>query len=186
MNQIITVESSLEYLACFHFEYSDDIVSFESQPKGFCYLFNDKKCRYTPDFKIVFKKSNSPCFVEIKPYAKAGHPDFITRFSAKVETARAINSNLILLTEKKLSKGPYISNLKIFHRYSGFHEESEHALDIFNVIKEYKIISIQDIAVKLRLELTLVMIEVIRLLKNKFISADIRNEHINQLLNVRS
>lgn len=86
---------------------------------------------------------------------------------------------------KKLSEGPYIDNLKLFHRYSGFHDESLYALDVLNVIKANKIISIKDIALKLGLELSLVMIETIRLLKNKLVSADLRIERINPLLNVR-
>ena len=52
MDTVFTVESALEFDACFHLEYSHDITSYEAQPEGFIYEFNGGPCPYTPDFKI--------------------------------------------------------------------------------------------------------------------------------------
>ncbi|EHK62474.1 TnsA endonuclease N-terminal domain family protein [Halomonas sp. GFAJ-1] len=63
---VLTVESTLEFDACFHFEYSNDIQSFEAQPIGFHYNYEAKTLPYTPDFRLI-NVSGVATFVEIKP-----------------------------------------------------------------------------------------------------------------------
>ena len=79
---VLTVESSLEFRACFHFEYSDAVVSFEAQPKGFHYCYEGKTLPYTPDFRIV-KAGGIDMFVEVKPNSVFSKPDVRQRFIAK-------------------------------------------------------------------------------------------------------
>lgn len=55
MNHVLTVESSLEFDACFHFEYSPTNEQFEAQPEGFFYTFNGRQCGYIPDFAVLDK-----------------------------------------------------------------------------------------------------------------------------------
>ncbi|WP_330960723.1 hypothetical protein [Photobacterium sp. 53610] len=40
MNQVMTVESYLEFDTCFHLEYSPQVTSFIAQPEGFFYRFD--------------------------------------------------------------------------------------------------------------------------------------------------
>jgi hypothetical protein len=40
VNDVVICESTIEFDACFHHEYNDDIKSFDSQPEGFKYEFN--------------------------------------------------------------------------------------------------------------------------------------------------
>ncbi|WP_083023764.1 TnsA endonuclease N-terminal domain-containing protein [Vreelandella lionensis] len=77
-----TVESSLEFNACFHFEYANEVSSFVAQPEGFYYQFENRTCSYTPDFEL-FCRSGKKVFVEIKPPPEALKHDFIQRFTAK-------------------------------------------------------------------------------------------------------
>lgn len=49
---VLTVESTLEFDACFHFEYSNDIQSFEAQPIGFHYNYEAKKTSLYPRFSL--------------------------------------------------------------------------------------------------------------------------------------
>ncbi len=65
-HSVLTVESSLEFDACFHFEYSDDVLSYEAQPEGFYYCYGAKTLPYTPDFRLV-NASGIATLVEIKP-----------------------------------------------------------------------------------------------------------------------
>ena len=69
MDTVFTVESALEFDACFHLEYSHDITSYEAQLEGFIYEFNGRPCPYTPDFKINHSV-NGFQFLEIKPVEK--------------------------------------------------------------------------------------------------------------------
>lgn len=52
MGKVIRVESSLEYDACFHLEYSKDITSFVSQPCGVEYVLNGIKRPFFPYFLV--------------------------------------------------------------------------------------------------------------------------------------
>lgn len=186
MNRIITVESSLEFLACFHFEYSPDVLSFKSQPKGFYYKFNNKKLPYTPDFKITRKSNNEATLVEIKPKVKASHPEFIEKFILRIEQSESLGKELILLTEKVLSAEPYISNLKLFHRYAGFHEFNDIDITLLKTINKHRSISIEQAAHKSGVAIGKSTASIIRLLRNNHINADIRNFFINENLIVNS
>jgi len=53
-----TVESSPEFDACYHFEYSPQVKSFIAQPIGFTYSIHGKTNPYTPDFKIINNKNS--------------------------------------------------------------------------------------------------------------------------------
>ncbi|SJN09597.1 hypothetical protein CZ787_01825 [Halomonas citrativorans] len=52
-HSVLTVELSLEFDACFQFEYSDDVLLYEAQPEGFSYCYEAKALPYTPDFRLV-------------------------------------------------------------------------------------------------------------------------------------
>ena len=64
-NASCLVESALEYDACFHFEYSPNIKSFEAQPLGFHYVYEDRKFPYTPDFLLHYNDGGQK-YLEIK------------------------------------------------------------------------------------------------------------------------
>ncbi|MBY7850477.1 Tn7 transposase TnsA N-terminal domain-containing protein [Vibrio fluvialis] len=53
-DSIETVESDLEFDACFHFEFNPHLVYFEAQPIGYKYSLNKKHHTYTPDFLCRF------------------------------------------------------------------------------------------------------------------------------------
>ena len=73
-NAVFRTISILELDMCFHLEYSPDIEKFTSQPKGFYYGFNDRQCRYTPNFNIV-NRDGVDTFIEIKHSSKIHNPD---------------------------------------------------------------------------------------------------------------
>jgi hypothetical protein len=64
----ILCESSLEKDCCYHFEYDPDVVSYESQPRGFYYKFEGKTLPYTPDFLTLYRDGTQE-YVECKPHS---------------------------------------------------------------------------------------------------------------------
>lgn len=116
----IMCESSLEFDACFHLEYSEKVVSFASQPTGIEYFDNaNKKRRYTPDFAVSYQDGTSN-FIEVKPVKKLLSPDFQNEFSQKINAYSEIGQTLILVTENQIRSEPTLSNYKILHRYASF------------------------------------------------------------------
>ena len=179
MKDTVTVESSLEYLACFHFEYSDDVEIFESQPTGYKYDFKGKECSYTPDFKLVYV-SGKTVFVEVKPSYRAGYEDFIARFPFKIATAKNMGLDLILLTEQTLNVSPYIDNLKILHRYQGVQSLKEVHNLVLQSMSKNRQISIQDLSRDIDVNVGIVLQAVIQLILRKELLCDVKEQAINE------
>ncbi|MBY6186789.1 Tn7 transposase TnsA N-terminal domain-containing protein [Marinobacter hydrocarbonoclasticus] len=133
MNRVLTVESSLEFDACFHFEYSPTIEQFEAQPEGFFYTFNGRQCGYTPDFAVI--DGGKWRFIEVKPQSKVLQSDFRSRFHAKQLQANALGLNLVLVTDKQIRVNPILNNLKLLHRYSGFQAMTPLHLHLLRLVK---------------------------------------------------
>ncbi|WP_041393947.1 hypothetical protein [Photobacterium profundum] len=75
MGKVIRVESSLEYDACFHLEYSKDITSFVSQPCGVEYVLNGIKRTFFPDF-LAESQKHGLHYLEIKRLNLNLEPNF--------------------------------------------------------------------------------------------------------------
>lgn len=140
-----TVESSLEFNACFHFEYANEVKSFVAQPEGFYYQFEDRTCSYTPDFEL-FCHSGKKVFVEIKPPPEALKHDFIQRFTAKKKAVEMLGKELILVTDHQISSMPKLKNLKLINRYAGLYTEVVSRKKIYELIKKSHGLSIADIS----------------------------------------
>ncbi|GAA4875224.1 TnsA endonuclease N-terminal domain-containing protein [Ferrimonas pelagia] len=143
MNHVLTVESSLEFDACFHFEYSPTIEQFEAQPKGFYYTFNGRQCGYTPDFAVLDKGVRR--FIEVKPQSKATKSDFRNRFYAKQLQANALGLNLVLVTDRQIRVNPILNNLKLVHRYSGFQAATSLHLHLLRMIKRVGSVTVAEL-----------------------------------------
>ena len=76
------VESSLEFDACFHFEFSPSIAAFEAQPLGYEYEFDNRICRYTPDFLLTHTDNWWATGFGVT----ANHQMLILKFSQKIQT----------------------------------------------------------------------------------------------------
>uniref|UniRef100_A0A486XP42 TnsA endonuclease N-terminal domain-containing protein n=1 Tax=Rheinheimera sp. BAL341 TaxID=1708203 RepID=A0A486XP42_9GAMM len=145
-------ESSLEFDACFHHEYNENIKSFGSQPEGFYYHFEGKKLPYTPDAIIHFI-DGSVKFHEYKPYSKTFDPIFKAKFVAKKEAAQSSGVDLILVTERQIRVNPILNNLKILHRYSGIYGLNSIQIELLNLIRKTGKIRVNDVALKQSLSL---------------------------------
>lgn len=116
-DSIHTVESDLEFDACFHFEFSAKILTFEAQPMGFEYRLDGKRRRYTPDFLVTYNDNYQP-FYEIKPKHIAETEEFKETFFAQREQALSMGNDLKVLTEDDIQIYPLLDDLEIIHRYA--------------------------------------------------------------------
>ncbi|MGO2162307.1 MAG: TnsA endonuclease N-terminal domain-containing protein [Vibrio toranzoniae] len=143
-DSIQTVESDLEFDACFHFEFAPKIVSFEAQPLGFEYYLEGKRRRYTPDFLVTYDDAYQP-FYEIKPKQIVESDDFKILFAAKKEYALSIGNDLHVLTEDDIQIYPLLDNLKIIHRYACDESLNLIQRNILNLFKKYGELRVEQI-----------------------------------------
>jgi len=139
-----TVESSLEFDACYHFEYSPQVKSFIAQPIGFTYSIHGKTNPYTPDFKII-NNNQKIAFIEVKPHSKTLHPEFVQKFQAKKEAAYQLGFELSLVTELQIRKYPVLNNFKLLHRYAGFQSHCELYDSVYGLVKRHSPIFMHEI-----------------------------------------
>lgn len=145
VGKAIMCESTLEFDACFHHEYNENIKCFGSQPEGFYYNFEGKKLPYTPD-AIIYFNDGSVILHEYKPYSNTIDPLFRAKFSVKRETAKSLGTDLLLITENQIRVYPLLNNLKILHRYSGIYGLNETQNDLLNFIKNTGRMSVNELA----------------------------------------
>ncbi|MFH6953368.1 Tn7 transposase TnsA N-terminal domain-containing protein [Pseudoalteromonas sp. XMcav1-K] len=170
------VESSLEFDACFHFEYSREIKTFEAQPLGFEYQFEGRICRYTPDFLINHHEKPQK-YIEVKPYSKIANPEFRARFAQKQLVAKEqIGIELILVTDKQIRVYPALDNLKLLHRYSGFQSVTGLQLSIIQLLNQWRQLTIQDLVMTLKASIGEVLASVYRLLSLGSVNSDLNTE----------
>ncbi|MEH6532291.1 MAG: TnsA endonuclease N-terminal domain-containing protein [Photobacterium frigidiphilum] len=116
-DSIHTVESDLEFDACFHFEFASEILMYEAQPLGFEYMLNGKSHRYMPDFLCLYADGYQP-FYEIKPKYIVESDEYQEVFSAQQKQAVNMGQDLRVLTEDDIQIYPLLENLKVIHRYA--------------------------------------------------------------------
>ncbi len=176
MNQVMTVESYLEFDTCFHLEYSSPITSFIAQPEGFIYHLDDRDLPYTPDFQII--ENDTAKWIEVKPLAKTLNPDFLQRFKAKQEKAQKLGTPLILVTEKQIRVNPVLNNLKILHRYSGFQSLTDLHFQLLLLVKTVGEISVSDAANQLGIDKSLMVKSAFSLVSSGMLTVNLVNEEL--------
>jgi len=172
MNTVYTVESSLEFDACFHFEYSPNIIQYEAQPLGYKYQFEGKVLPYTPDFKTIVI-GNVEAFIEIKPRSKTIDSDFKARFKAKQTAALELGKSLVLITEQQIRVSPILSNLKLLHRYSGFQQFTPLQLKLLSLVRSIGILTVLQLCEQLYLSIRELMASVIGLISHGALLTDL-------------
>lgn len=178
-NRVLTVESSLEFDACFHFEYSPDISCFEAQPQGFYYQFEGKELPYTPDFALM-ESSGAQTLVEVKPRKAMDDIDFKARFEKKREAAKAAGINLILVTERQIRVNPILDNLKLLHRYSGLSSLDRCHFTVLDIIKKSGAIKVSSVLEQVEAKEGEVLNSIFKLLQSGRVYADLQAQKLDQ------
>jgi len=144
MGKMVKVESSLEYDACFHFEYSPSITSFITQPCGVDYQLNGRTQTFYPDF-LVEDKEFGKRFFEIKPSSKVRKPEFRAKFALRRDAALSQSIPLIVVTEKQICLNPILNNLKLLHRYAGNYSLTPLHFWVLDAVKSLGRITVRDL-----------------------------------------
>lgn len=177
MNDTIMCEGSLEYDACFHHEYNEDVLSFVSQPEGFYYQLDGKSLPYTPDALIHYKDGMSQ-YLEYKPKRKTLNSDFKVRFTARREAAKKLGIELVLVTEAQIRVFPYLDNLILLHRYTGIQSQTPVQERILSSICTAQKKPLSQIAVQHNLPVGEARANVFSLLTRGWLKADLENENL--------
>lgn len=178
-NDIMTVESFLEFNTCFHLEYDEKITSFCAQPEGYHYHYESKELPYTPDFKIMNVDGRSSV-LEVKPSRKLQNCELLKRLIARKEAAKRLGYEFILVTENQVNASPKLFNLKLFHRYACFKEYEYMFDDILRLVKNNNLTDVSSIAEKIHADnVGVVFASVVSLLASGQVKADIENEKLN-------
>ena len=172
------VESSLEFDACFHFEFSTSIAAFEAQPLGYEYEFDNRICRYTPDFLLTHKDGTQK-FIEVKPQNKILDEDFRSRFIEKQVVAKKNGRELILVTDKQIRVYPTLNNLKLLHRYSGFQSLTELQSSVLELVKRYGSLKVSQLVSFLKVTAGELLATVLRLLSLGKLFTDLTSDDIS-------
>ncbi|HHY0446419.1 Tn7 transposase TnsA N-terminal domain-containing protein [Vibrio parahaemolyticus] len=117
MGKRVTVESFLEFAACYHFDFEPSIVRFCSQPIRLSYCLNGKTHTYVPDFLVQFDTGEYTLY-EVKSDMESSKSEFQCEWEAKVQGAIALDLELELVTEKEILDEVIFSNLRLLHRYA--------------------------------------------------------------------
>lgn len=172
------VQSSLEFDACFHFEFSPSIAAFEAQPLGYEYEFNKRICPYTPDFLLTHTDGTQK-FIEVKPQSKIADEDFRARFIEKQAVAKQGGRDLILVTDKQIRVYPTLNNLKLLHRYSGFQSLTELQVSVLELVQQYESVKVGQLVSFLKVTAGELLATVLRLLSLGQLFADITTNEIS-------
>jgi len=178
MNEVILCESTLEFDACFHHEYNDEIENYASQPKGFKYEFNGKVLPYTPDALILYKNGVQK-YHEYKPYSKITSPLFRQKFTAKRHAALDMGIDLILVTDKQIRVNPILNNLKLLHRYSGVYSLSNIQLELLKLIQRSGVIKLNDVSSQYNLSIGETRAFIYSLIHKGFLRANLREDDLS-------
>ncbi|HIF9199657.1 TPA: TnsA endonuclease N-terminal domain-containing protein [Photobacterium damselae] len=172
---VVRTLSVLEFDFCFHLEYNPDVKEYISQPYGYHYRFNGRKCRYTPDFLVCDQKDQSS-FVEVKHSSHILKSDFRARFAEKQRTALEENGKrLILVTEKQIRINPIFNNLKLLHRYSGLHTVTEVQKSVLHFIQSKQKVQLFEVSQYLGLSEHETLIHSLCWISSGRIKTDLRN-----------
>ncbi|ELB2758294.1 Tn7 transposase TnsA N-terminal domain-containing protein [Vibrio alginolyticus] len=159
----VMCESSLEYDCCYYLEYSDDVVSYQSQPKGYSFSYQGKEHPYTPDF-LVHKKDGTSYLIEVKPLSKTFQPEFQDKFRQNQFMANELGTSLLLVTDRQIRNEVHLNNLKLVHRYSGCIENSSHLERVWSAVNQSSSICIKVLSEILNLTIGEVFASVLRLI----------------------
>lgn len=136
MRCIISVESTLEFDSCFHFDFQKEIIRFCAQPIRFSYELNGKEHTYVPDFLVQFDCGEFVLY-EVKTDEEANSERFKLEFEAKKLAAqKLLGVDLELIKEQAIRIVPLLNNLKLMHRYSSRTELTEHQRVLLSILQK--------------------------------------------------
>jgi len=116
----ISFESLLEEDYIYIIEYEEKVLSYLEQPLTIEYHHNNKKYKYTPDFKV--NRHSKTQLIEIKPkniLLKLLEKESERRkFNAAYEYCRRMNFEFKIITDEDIRSGDVLNNIKYLYFYA--------------------------------------------------------------------
>lgn len=169
--------SILEFDFCFHLEYNPEVHTFSSQPSGFRYQFNQRQCRYTPDF-LVTDQNQQSTFFEVKHSSQILKPDFRARFREKQRVAlEQFDKRLVLITEQQIRVGPILNNLKLLHRYSGLQTVTDFQRCVLDFVQRKGTVKLSEVSHFFDLSEEETLIATLPWISMGKVQTDVKNAH---------
>lgn len=169
----IYTEGDLERDYCYHLEANDEVLEYESQPKGFFYWVGLDRHIYTPDFLVHYKNSQSKYF-EIKQEQYLDD-DFWNVFPVIQKQSLLEGIELELVTDTFIYQEPFYNNLKHLHRA----RQNGYCSEDFKRIAVFALSNVPELTIRELLEyaeLPDAIGMVYKLIQQKILVADIDNE----------
>lgn len=156
VSRLIQFESTLEYAAIIHFEYETGIPFYDEQPITLQYILEDEKRRYTPDFLVNVRKTNSlfnvvgNYLIEIKHRSDLwkNWNELKPKFVAAKKHAKEHGMKFKILTDNEL-RTPYFENIQFLNRYKHIDIQSADANEMMNIIHEHRSLTVQELLNKI-------------------------------------
>jgi hypothetical protein len=116
MGKTLWWEALTERDAMFLYEYDRDVSSYEEQPDPIYYILNDKRHRYTPDFRVV--RGEQIEIVEVKPKDKLESEGLKEAFAEIARACESEGHKFIVITDELIRVEPKLGNIKMLYRYA--------------------------------------------------------------------
>lgn len=116
MGKTLWWEALTERDAMFLFEYDREVSSYEEQPDPIHYLLNDKRHRYTPDFRVV--RGDQIEIVEVKPKDKLESEGLKEAFAEIAQMCESVGQKFVVITDELIRVEPRLGNIKMLYRYA--------------------------------------------------------------------
>lgn len=175
MRTIVSVESTLEFDACFHFDFNKEILRFCSQPIRVAYELEGKTRTYVPDFLVQFDCGTFVLY-EIKPDKHTESEQFQLEFEAKKNAIKdSLNIDLELVEERSIRVTSLLNNLKKIHRYSSFTNLSDTQETLINHIHTHGSQCIETLMLKTGMPKQTVLPIIYNLISKCILQADLYN-----------
>lgn len=135
-NCTVVCETRLEADACYLFEFDDHIESYFAQPEPIYLIVNEKRRKYTPDFKLVFS-SGYIRYIEVKPDNVYDKPDYMTLYRAVRNQVKSMGQGFKLITESSIRRQPRHKNMNhiYFQMRHTRSEELSYLMDQLSVMQ---------------------------------------------------
>jgi hypothetical protein len=116
MGKTLWWEALTERDAMFLYEYDREVSSYEEQPNPIFYILNDKRHRYTPDFRVV--RGEHIEIVEVKPEDKLESEELKEVFAQIRQECEKVGQKFVVITDKMIRVEPKLGNIKMLYRYA--------------------------------------------------------------------
>lgn len=152
--RIVRFESLIERDYIHLLEFDKDVISYTEQPKPIKFTFNNRKYKYTPDFKVIRRIKTQ--IIEIKPYKK--YKEILRdsnkrkKFDAAFNYCNYNDYEFKVITDEDIRTGNLLANVKYLFMYSTIKVPDNEKEYIANTLSLIMPISINELLNELKLD----------------------------------